>query len=66
MIKIVGMTSWIQVRLADEKGAGMAEYALLLFVVAVAATTVVTAFGADIIAAFQGATDSLPADTTVP
>lgn len=47
-------------RLSDERGAGLAEYALLLFVIAVAAASVVTAFGGSIINAFTEATDQLP------
>lgn len=60
MFRIALWTQLLKNRLEDEQGAGLAEYALLLFVVAVAAATVITAFGTDIIAAFQGATDSLP------
>ncbi len=60
MFKIALWTQLLKNRLEDEQGAGLAEYALLLFVVAVAAATVISAFGADIIAAFQGATNSLP------
>ena len=48
-------------RLDSERGAGLAEYALLLFVVAVAAAGFVSAFGDNIINAFQGASDELPA-----
>lgn len=60
MFRIALWTQLLKNRLEDERGAGLAEYALLLFVVAVAAATVISAFGADIIAAFQGATNSLP------
>jgi Flp pilus assembly pilin Flp len=66
MIKMHLWTRWIGRRLLQERGAGLAEYALLLFVVAVAAATVVTAFGADIIDAFSGATDALPTEVTQP
>ncbi|MDH3679713.1 MAG: Flp family type IVb pilin [Acidimicrobiia bacterium] len=62
MIKTVVWTAWLKDRFSQEQGAGLAEYALLLFVVAVAAATIITAFGADIIAAFSDATDSLPSD----
>ncbi|MGB5755889.1 MAG: hypothetical protein WBM50_03165 [Acidimicrobiales bacterium] len=60
MIKMVLWTEWLKAKLSGEQGAGLAEYALLLFVVAVAAATVITAFGDDIAAAFQTATDTLP------
>ncbi len=66
MIKMVLWTGWFKASLSSERGAGLAEYALLLFVVAVAAATVITAFGADIIAAFQEATDSLPSEAPAP
>lgn len=61
MIKMVLWTGWLGTKLSDEQGAGLAEYALLLFVVAVAATATVTAFGVDVISAFQAAVDTLPA-----
>lgn len=66
MFKIALWTHLLKMKLTEERGAGLAEYALLLFVVAVAAATVITAFGADIIAAFQGATDSLPSTAPAP
>ena len=66
MFRIALWTQLLKNRLEDEEGAGLAEYALLLFVVAVAAATVISAFGADIIAAFQGATASLPSDGAPP
>ena len=66
MIKIVLWTEWLKDKFGQERGAGLAEYALLLFVVAVAATTVIAAFGQDIVAAFSDATESLPSETTVP
>jgi Flp pilus assembly pilin Flp len=50
----------LRARLGGERGAGLAEYALLLFVVAVAAATVLTAFGDDIIDAFNAAITALP------
>lgn len=60
MIKMVLWTQWWKARLSEEQGAGLAEYALLLFVIAVAAAGTITFFGADITAAFQTATDTLP------
>ncbi|MGI9597463.1 MAG: hypothetical protein ACR2QK_14965 [Acidimicrobiales bacterium] len=61
MIKIALWTGWSKAMMSEERGAGLAEYALLLFVVAVAATATVTAFGGDVISAFQAAIDTLPA-----
>ena len=66
MINVFLWTEWMKGKLAEERGAGMAEYALLLFVIAVAAAGVVTAFGADIMAAFTDATNTLPSDATTP
>jgi Flp pilus assembly pilin Flp len=60
MIKNVEWTRWLRLNVEDERGAGLAEYALLLFVVAVTAATVITAFGADIMAAFTDAGNVLP------
>ena len=63
MMKSVLWTAWSKAAwsmASDEEGAGLAEYALLLFVIAVAATATVTAFGADIVSAFQTAIDTLP------
>lgn len=66
MMKMVLWTEWLNVKLHEERGAGLAEYALLLFVVAVTAATVITAFGADIMAAFTEATDTLPSEAPTP
>ena len=66
MIKMVLWTEWLKDKFSQERGAGLAEYALLLFVIAVAATSVIATFGQDIVDAFTGATDALPTETTVP
>lgn len=66
MINMVVWTGWLKAKISEERGAGLAEYALLLFVVAVAAATVITTFGADIIQAFTDATDSLPSESGDP
>ncbi len=66
MFRIALWTQLLKNRFEDEEGAGLAEYALLLFVVAVAAATVISAFGEDIIAAFTGATNSLPSNAPPP
>lgn len=63
MFKIALWTYMLKNKLSEERGAGLAEYALLLFVVAVAAAGVITTFGADIMAAFTDATTSLPSTT---
>ncbi len=52
---------WIEVKLREERGAGLAEYALLLFVIAVAAAVSVGAFGGNVIQAFTDASEELPA-----
>ncbi len=51
----------LEQRFESERGAGLAEYALLLFVVAVAAAGIITTFGTNIVNAFTGATNELPA-----
>lgn len=66
MVNMVLWTGQLKTKLIEDRGAGLAEYALLLFVVAVAAATVITAFGADIIAAFTDATSSLPSEAPAP
>jgi Flp pilus assembly pilin Flp len=53
----------LKARSSQDRGAGLAEYALLLFVVAVAAATIITTFGQDIVAAFQDAITALPSGT---
>ncbi len=66
MLNIIRCRTWLADKLGQERGAGLAEYALLLFVVAVAAAGIIGIFGADIIAAFEEATDALPSDPTTP
>lgn len=51
---------WIEVKLQEERGASLAEYALLLFVIAVAAAGIVGTFGGNIINAFTDASETLP------
>jgi len=63
MFKIALWTHLLKNKLSEERGAGLAEYALLLFVVAVAAAGVITTFGLDIMDAFTDATTSLPSGT---
>lgn len=60
MIRILVWTECMKMKLREEHGAGLAEYALLLFVIAVAAAGVITTFGGNIINAFNGASDTLP------
>lgn len=61
MIRIFIWTEHVKMKLRDEQGAGLAEYALLLFVIAVAAAGVITTFGGNIINAFTDASSELPA-----
>ncbi len=66
MLNIIHCRIWLSDKLSQERGAGLAEYALLLFVISVAAAGVISAFGADIASAFTDATESLPSETTIP
>ena len=52
---------WLESKLREERGAGLAEYALLLFVIAVAAAGIVGTFGGNIVNAFTDASNTLPA-----
>ena len=61
MIYLVVSTQNLLARMKQERGAGLAEYALLLFVVAVAAAAIVGTFGQNIVNAFTGASQELPA-----
>lgn len=63
MNKLVLCTVWLQNRFNEERGAGMAEYALLLFAVAVLSIGVITTFGNDIQAIFVDAGTQLPGGT---
>lgn len=62
----LGQKARLEQRFGQERGAGLAEYALLLFVVAVAAAGIITTFGTNIINAFTGATAELPASPPAP
>ncbi|MEM9566218.1 MAG: hypothetical protein AAGA93_26595 [Actinomycetota bacterium] len=62
----LGQKAKFEQRLGQDRGAGLAEYALLLFVVAVAAATIIGAFGQNIVNAFTGATNELPAAPPAP
>ena len=62
MINIVLWAGVLKHKLSEERGAGLAEYALLLFVVAVAAATTIGLFGQDIVDAFTRATTALPSE----
>ncbi len=61
MIKMVIWTEWLKAKLSGEQGAGLAEYALLLFVIAVAAAGIIGTFGGNIVNAFTDASTELPA-----
>ena len=60
MIRMFLWTESLKAKMNEERGAGLAEYALLLFVIAVAAAGAITAFGGNIINAFTGASSELP------
>ena len=66
MINVVLWAGVLKAKLTGERGAGLAEYALLLFVVAVAAATTIGVFGQDIVDAFTQATDALPSEPAGP
>ena len=66
MVKLVLWTEGLKVKLRGEQGAGLAEYALLLFVIAMVATAGVTAFGAELLLAFNEAKDALPSPPPNP
>ncbi len=66
MNKLVLCTVWLQNRFNEERGAGLAEYALLLFAVAVLSAGVLTAFGDDIRGIFNDAGTTLPGPGTPP
>ena len=63
MIKVVPWTEWLKAKLSDERGASLAEYALLLFVMAVAVAGVAVTLGADIVEAFNQAVTAIPAES---
>ncbi len=63
MIKVVLWTAGLKAKFIEERGAGLAEYALLLFVIAVAIAGVVGTFGGTIGDLFQNASDNIPATT---
>lgn len=66
MINAVLWAGMLKHKLTGDRGAGIAEYALLLFVVAMAGALVLATFGATVIGIFDGASTDLPADTPPP
>lgn len=52
--------TWIRAQLGSDRGAGLAEYALLLFLVAAAAATIVGTLGGNITQAFTDVVNELP------
>ncbi len=62
MNKLVLCTVWLQNRFNEERGAGLAEYALLLFAVAVLSAGVLGIFGDDLRQIFTDAGTSIPGD----
>lgn len=63
MIRMFLWTESLKAKMTEERGAGLAEYALLLFVIAVAAAGIITTFGGNVINAFTDASNELPAGT---
>ena len=61
MIKFVVWTQVLKAKLTEETGAGLAEYALLLFVIAMAAALGVATFGGTVIQMFTDANNGIPA-----
>lgn len=64
MIKLVLWAGELKRSFVGDRGAGLAEYALLLFVIAVAIAGVVGAFGGMIGGLFEDATNDLPTPPT--
>ncbi len=60
MIDRILWTVAIRAKLMSERGAGLAEYALLLFLVAAAAAAIVGTLGTNIVAAITDTVDELP------
>jgi Flp pilus assembly pilin Flp len=56
----------LQNRFNEERGAGMAEYALLLFAIAVLSAGILGTFGDDLRQIFTDAGASIPADAVDP
>ena len=63
---IARCTRWMKERLTGEGGAGLAEYALLLFAIAVFAAVTVATFGETIRDTFSDADAGIPIDATTP
>ena len=63
MIRMFLWTESLKAKMTEERGAGLAEYALLLFVIAVAAAGIITTFGGNVINAFTDASNELPTGT---
>ena len=64
MINAVLWAGVLKQRLLGDRGAGIAEYALLLFVVAMAGAAILAAFGGTVLGIFQGAETQLPTAPT--
>ena len=59
MNQFVRLYTWIQTKASTEKGAGLAEYALLLFLIAVVCVVAITALGTTISGVFNQITTDL-------
>lgn len=59
MLLISGIVKRMQMALANEKGQGLAEYALILVLISIAAIAVMTTLGTDIGGVFTKVSDEL-------
>ena len=59
MLLISGIVKRMQMALANEKGQGLAEYALILVLISIAAIGVMTTLGTDIGGVFTKVSDEL-------
>ncbi|MGI9613343.1 MAG: hypothetical protein ACR2QO_10570 [Acidimicrobiales bacterium] len=64
MINAVLWAGMLKHKPSGDLGAGLAEYALLLFVVAMAGAAILAGFGGMVIDIFSDATTELPTPTT--
>jgi Flp pilus assembly pilin Flp len=60
MNTILLTAEWLRAKFDSERGAGLAEYALLLFVIAMAAAIGVATFGDTVIGMFDDASTNIP------
>ena len=58
------MTNWMKNFLNEEEGQGMAEYALVLGIIAIGVVGLLVIFGEAIVAQFEKVTDAFKNETT--